>query len=581
MGCGRCSLRRCLGSLVSLLLVLLGHLRHSAADIVSGTPKRQRHEQDIENEELEKEMVPDITKAINHFLQGLSDKYGERYNLNLFSNGWHDLPDGGQAILERMLGAIVHQRNFHMSFTGISVTAGHDNLKEQAYPWQFGEIMGPIFAHAGVNFTSSNGAMGNNGILPYSYCMEAHAGSHPDIVSWEMGMMVEGTPCFPKSEFLEYWIRNVVALPSQPIPVVLEAVSTRRWCPGNRDLTYYNYDFNQMFGRCFGDHPSVQERHKDHMEYYKEFGIHAMHLDALLSQNTCDDDQFDVDHLYGNKVGTPFIRNWHPGPRGHRLMAETLAANYLHLLLPGLKHLSNAAPGLKRHMLEDEEYVSSLAAKLDLPPEPARWQPLPMPNFCTLEQCVKAGSYNCLTSYYPNLEESLQLKNHVTQSNFNGTERTAYLPQIPEEWEMLLNEPTWEIHDFDFHNTSYPIDRKWVLAGDKRSGSVNIQFTTERVSTNSMGHAWTSEPIVVCRQLPPQQLDEEKAAQHIDSISNMWFMIDSKPSGASRMPPDFGDRSVCWTLDERVGNGDHLLTITPLKEGAENLVRISHVIVPK
>eukprot|EP00611_Tribonema_gayanum_P032800 TRINITY_DN992_c0_g1_i5.p1 TRINITY_DN992_c0_g1~~TRINITY_DN992_c0_g1_i5.p1 ORF type:complete len:484 (-),score=108.73 TRINITY_DN992_c0_g1_i5:586-2007(-) len=473
MGCGRCSLRRCLGSLVSLLLVLLGHLRHSAADIVSGTPKRQRHEQDIENEELEKEMVPDITKAINHFLQGLSDKYGERYNLNLFSNGWHDLPDGGQAILERMLGAIVHQRNFHMSFTGISVTAGHDNL---------------------------------------------------------MGMMVEGTPCFPKSEFLEYWIRNVVALPSQPIPVVLEAVSTRRWCPGNRDLTYYNYDFNQMFGRCFGDHPSVQERHKDHMEYYKEFGIHAMHLDALLSQNTCDDDQFDVDHLYGNK---------------------------------------------------DEEYVSSLAAKLDLPPEPARWQPLPMPNFCTLEQCVKAGSYNCLTSYYPNLEESLQLKNHVTQSNFNGTERTAYLPQIPEEWEMLLNEPTWEIHDFDFHNTSYPIDRKWVLAGDKRSGSVNIQFTTERVSTNSMGHAWTSEPIVVCRQLPPQQLDEEKAAQHIDSISNMWFMIDSKPSGASRMPPDFGDRSVCWTLDERVGNGDHLLTITPLKEGAENLVRISHVIVPK
>eukprot|EP00611_Tribonema_gayanum_P032798 TRINITY_DN992_c0_g1_i3.p1 TRINITY_DN992_c0_g1~~TRINITY_DN992_c0_g1_i3.p1 ORF type:complete len:544 (-),score=120.67 TRINITY_DN992_c0_g1_i3:544-2145(-) len=533
MGCGRCSLRRCLGSLVSLLLVLLGHLRHSAADIVSGTPKRQRHEQDIENEELEKEMVPDITKAINHFLQGLSDKYGERYNLNLFSNGWHDLPDGGQAILERMLGAIVHQRNFHMSFTGISVTAGHDNLKEQAYPWQFGEIMGPIFAHAGVNFTSSNGAMGNNGILPYSYCMEAHAGSHPDIVSWEMGMMVEGTPCFPKSEFLEYWIRNVVALPSQPIPVVLEAVSTRRWCPGNRDLTYYNYDFNQMFGRCFGDHPSVQERHKDHMEYYKEFGIHAMHLDALLSQNTCDDDQFDVDHLYGNKVGTPFIRNWHPGPRGHRLMAETLAANYLHLLLPGLKHLSNAAPGLKRHMLEDEEYVSSLAAKLDLPPEPARWQPLPMPNFCTLEQCVKAGSYNCLTSYYPNLEESLQLKNHVTQSNFNGTERTAYLPQIPEEWEMLLNEPTWEIHDFDFHNTSYPIDRKWVLAGDKRSGSVNIQFTTER------------------------------------------------PSGASRMPPDFGDRSVCWTLDERVGNGDHLLTITPLKEGAENLVRISHVIVPK
>ncbi|KAG5174971.1 hypothetical protein JKP88DRAFT_339673 [Tribonema minus] len=485
------------------------------------------------------------------------DKYGEKYSDTVFANGWHDLPDGGQAVMDRMLGAIVYQRTFHVSFTGISNTAGHDNMKEQAYPWHFETILAPVFARAGVDFTASNGAIGNNDILPYSYCMEAHAGAHPDIVSWEMGMQIEGVECFPKSEYLEYWIRNVIALPSQPIPVVLEAVSKRRWCPGNRELSYSNYDFNQMFGRCWGDRPTDEQRRKDQMDYYKDFGIHALHLDDLLSHTTCGDDLFDEEHLYGNK---------------------------------------------------DAEYVTSLAATLNLPAEPARRHPVPMPNFCISEQCVKAGSYNCLTSYYPNLEDSLQLKAHITQSAFNATERTQYLPDVPEEWQIVVNERATDIGEFHFNNASWPVDRKWVLAGDKRAGALNIAFTTQGVHENALGHAGATEPIMLCRQLSPQHTHEEDAAQSLGSVATMWFMVDgqpsppctaaaclifellprvssrlrrTQPSGASRGPPDRGIHSVCWTLDVRVGNGDHLLTIVPLKEGPENLVRISHVIVPK
>ncbi|KAG5183371.1 hypothetical protein JKP88DRAFT_185973, partial [Tribonema minus] len=91
------------------------------------------------------------------------------------------MPDDGAAIIDRMLGAIVYQRSFRVAFTGTSVTAGHDNLESQSYPMQFESIMAPIFEHSGVNFTATNSAMGNNDIVPYLWCLEAHVGIDPDI----------------------------------------------------------------------------------------------------------------------------------------------------------------------------------------------------------------------------------------------------------------------------------------------------------------------------------------------------------------------------------------------------------------
>jgi hypothetical protein len=56
----------------------------------------------------------------------------------------------------------------------------------QAYPAVFGEMMASIFSAAGVDFVATNGAMGNNDVQPYLWCLEAAAGSHPDVVTWEV-----------------------------------------------------------------------------------------------------------------------------------------------------------------------------------------------------------------------------------------------------------------------------------------------------------------------------------------------------------------------------------------------------------
>jgi hypothetical protein len=48
------------------------------------------------------------------------------------------------------------------------------------------ELLAPIVALTGANLVVTNSAIGNNPVYPYTYCMEAHVGQTPDIVSWEV-----------------------------------------------------------------------------------------------------------------------------------------------------------------------------------------------------------------------------------------------------------------------------------------------------------------------------------------------------------------------------------------------------------
>ncbi len=84
----------------------------------------------------------------------------------------------------------------HRLYTGVSTTAGHDNLYEQSYPIVLNGTMGRLMAAAGVFFEAINVAMGNTRVAPYSLCVDAHAGLEADIISWDMvrGVSVASMP---------------------------------------------------------------------------------------------------------------------------------------------------------------------------------------------------------------------------------------------------------------------------------------------------------------------------------------------------------------------------------------------------
>lgn len=155
----------------------------------------------------------------------------------------------------------VQQHGFVVSFTGSSVTAGHDSKFEEAFPSLVNSTMAPIFREAGISLHVRNVAVGNNPCMwvisislsslifklihhghfyspssyvecrPYDVCVKAFAGNDADIVVWEQTYNCgHGN----HKATLEQFMRQALLFPSRPV-VVYSDSETKNWkkdkCP--------------------------------------------------------------------------------------------------------------------------------------------------------------------------------------------------------------------------------------------------------------------------------------------------------------------------------------------------------------
>lgn len=147
----------------------------------------------------------------------LRDLYGEEDADELFRS-LHFIQSSSY-IQNKMARAVMeaHSNSNHsrfvVSFSGTSVTAGHDNYLNQSYPMVFQRVAQPAFRAAGVDLVVRNHAMGNNPAIPSSLCVGSQLGTDSDVVAWEFGMMVASDQ---RLSWIELWIRNAVSLPKQP-----------------------------------------------------------------------------------------------------------------------------------------------------------------------------------------------------------------------------------------------------------------------------------------------------------------------------------------------------------------------------
>ena len=74
---------------------------------------------------------------------------------------------------------------FLMTFSGSSVTAGHDNYYAQSYPYIFKKRMSEIFKGVGIELQVHDIALGANNCSPYVLCYESMGGADPDFINWE------------------------------------------------------------------------------------------------------------------------------------------------------------------------------------------------------------------------------------------------------------------------------------------------------------------------------------------------------------------------------------------------------------
>lgn len=76
-------------------------------------------------------------------------------------------------------------KNFTISFTGSSVTAGHDSNFHESFSELVGDMIKPALSDLRINLVSRNVAFGNNPCMPYDVCVRTFAGDDSDIVHWE------------------------------------------------------------------------------------------------------------------------------------------------------------------------------------------------------------------------------------------------------------------------------------------------------------------------------------------------------------------------------------------------------------
>lgn len=130
--------------------------------------------------------------------------------------------------MEAIVNGLEKKSEFHISFMGSSVAAGHDSLFKFSYPMVVGDLMAPAFAVVGINLTTSNNAIANNPCMPYDACVETFSGIHADMVHWEQSFnCFDAPPC-------EQFARQASFLPKKPI-VVYSGSGTANWDPKECD----------------------------------------------------------------------------------------------------------------------------------------------------------------------------------------------------------------------------------------------------------------------------------------------------------------------------------------------------------
>jgi hypothetical protein len=178
--------------------------------------------------EIDKEFVEKLKSAqviINQSMVSILQEWSVELYPNFLksaSTSKHSFDVMKHKFMDRVMSSAKTRGKWVVSFTGSSVTAGHDSPFAASYPEQVGLMMKSAFNSLNIDFQSRNVALGNNPCVPYDLCPGKFAGHDADMVGWEQSYF-----CFGGA-IIEQFVRQSVALPSKPIVFFSES-NTGHW----------------------------------------------------------------------------------------------------------------------------------------------------------------------------------------------------------------------------------------------------------------------------------------------------------------------------------------------------------------
>jgi hypothetical protein len=246
---------------------------------------------------------------------------------------------------------------FVVGVSGSSVTAGHDNFYSQNYAHVLEDTLRPVFSAMDVSLDVRNRAMGNNPCMPYDLCMPTFMGRDLDVLTWEQSMFCghDSRPveAFTRSAFHMDKVPTVMYLSSgtpfweeqECDPDLMAAANKTAPVLERGPLSDEERNLLRLRGEDYAAIVDGQSFMKDFtfLQPVKNSGVTDT-IDGLYAglpvagQNVLGLGAYKCQGPFTadfSKRGAEGGNAWHPGVKGHRFRAHSLA-------YPLLKALSEA-----------------------------------------------------------------------------------------------------------------------------------------------------------------------------------------------------------------------------------------------
>lgn len=255
-----------------------------------------------------------------------------------------------QKLIKIILSGSENENNsFIISFSGSSITAGHDNYAYEAYPNVFYETLLPIMNLLSVPFLVRNQALGNNPCYPYDLCVKTHMGTDFDVLTWEESMNCGKNP-IP----LEIFTRSVLNMSKSPTVVYIQSgtpIITPDLCQNRSSKDFViNHDESLHLLNTPYKMIASNQNHLDSMSFLKygnggDDNLYKYYSEVSpIGQNVLPIEKYSCFGPYNESFSVKSPGGgayWHPGRVGHRLRGHSLAYAFLSILEEVLSELED------------------------------------------------------------------------------------------------------------------------------------------------------------------------------------------------------------------------------------------------
>lgn len=456
--------------------------------------------------------------------------------------------------------------NFTISFTGSSVTAGHDSMFSASYPVVAGVAMKPAFEALGINLVSNNDAMGNNPCMPYDACVATYSGPDADIVHWEQqfNCYIDGDP-----RMVEQFVRQSRFMPKNPLVIIAGSI-TPNWHDKDCENVSPRGDLNpeeQQYVKAIKDGDASIEHVFTEMNKGDRGRFPRLH-DMLRTYPSAGIQSFEHSHYEGYKCNGPYARNWgdgsaswHPSVLGHKLRGH----HYAYLWLMAYRMAVDKVLVAYKKGDKVADMLGSVTGVLN---QMKPTFPLPPPVSST--QAV-SDNVQCFTQFEPHQDRERTLRAIVVEGISDVPGQGWQITQL----EQLLDPNIIKTA----HERGY-LDEKFIIYGNPGTGPLSMKVTVKRLGT-----FYICEAPGVWGRLPDGFVNlRDSAAQ--------FFMIpvSSPPSAPFKFSKTEHEKhevkvfwkqpddEICVRVEKIMDPGHYVLSVVPTKEKAN--IMVSTLLVP-